>query len=91
MPASEAKKRPSWDLNALSNAARYNDLAVECLRLGGLATDRGVREHYRKIAWDSLALAHAELRLSISGRCTSSSINSADIGSGISRSSLNST
>jgi hypothetical protein len=45
----------------LSRAARYRELANECLKRSQLATDDQAREQYRTIAENYLAVARAEL------------------------------
>jgi len=45
----------------LSRAARYSELADECLKLSQLATDDEARAHYRNIAKNYLIVARAEL------------------------------
>jgi hypothetical protein len=47
--------------DAFNRAARYRELADECLKRSELATDREVCAHYRKIAENYLVVARAEL------------------------------
>ena len=47
--------------DAFDRAARYRDLANECLKLSERATDDEIRGHYRKIAENYLVVARAEI------------------------------
>ena len=47
--------------DASNRAARYRDLADECLKRSQLASDGNIRAHYRRIAESYLVVARAEL------------------------------
>ncbi len=47
--------------DALNRAARYRELADECLKLSERATNEEIRAHYRRIAENYLVVARAEL------------------------------
>ncbi len=47
--------------DAFNRAARYCELADECLKLSERAADNEIRGHYRKIAENYLVVARAEL------------------------------
>ena len=47
--------------DAFNQAARYRELADECLKRAELATDDEVRAHYRRIAENYLIVARTEL------------------------------
>ena len=54
-----------------SRAARYRELADECLKRSQLATDEQARAHYRNIAENYLIAARAELAREVGGRSSS--------------------
>lgn len=47
--------------DAFNRAARYCELADECLKRSERATDDEIRGHYRKIAQDYLVVARIEI------------------------------
>ena len=48
--------------DSLDKARRYRELAEECVKLAGLATDNQIRGDYRKISENYLVMARTELK-----------------------------